>query len=115
MYTVEFWFDFPSVFFALPSIRRGKQLLGTPCTFCLISFFPKASSSLEVGYNQIVYFVFYVCLSQWVKMGVPNSGPVIVNTRKSKEGKTQSSVIIALSFPPFLLKVLLPKKLSGAQ
>lgn len=67
MYTVEFWFDFPSMFFALLSVRRGKQLLKTPCTFCLISFFPKVSNRLEVGYNQIVYFEFYVWLSQWVK------------------------------------------------
>lgn len=87
MYTVEFWFDFPSVLFALLSVRRGKQLLGTLCTFCLISFFPKASNRLNVGYNQIVHFVFYVCLPQWVKMGVSNSGPVIVNTRKGQRRK----------------------------
>lgn len=73
--------------FALLSIRRGKQLLGTLCPFCLISFFPKASNRLVVGYNQIVCFVFYVCLSQWMKMGVPNSGSVTVNTKKGKRRK----------------------------
>lgn len=40
-----------------------------------------------MGYNQIVCFEYYMCLSKWVKMVVPNPGSVTINTKKGKKRK----------------------------
>lgn len=95
MYIVKFLLDFPSVFFVLPSVRRGKKLLEACSTFFLSSsphvfrfFFPKTCDGAEEGYTQIVCLGFHVSLSfpmKRVELGVLNPGSIIVNTKKCKE------------------------------